>query len=227
MIPLKDDIPSARFPAVNTALIVVSSLVFLFEAGLGGGLGPFVYRHGVVPSRLLSHGFADWGTILTSMFLHGGWAHVIGNMLYLYIFGDNIEDAMGHVRYLLFYLLCGFGASWAHVLAGPGSAVPTIGASGAIAGVLGAYLILYPRAGVLTLIPLGFFFRIVRVPAVVVLGFWIVLQIILGLISLPLAGGARGGTAWFAHIGGFVAGVAMVKLFAGRSARRAARYNPV
>jgi membrane associated rhomboid family serine protease len=220
MIPLKDDIPSARFPAINTTLIVLNSAVFLVEAGMGGGLQPFILRYGIVPVRLLSDGISDWGTIITSMFLHGGWAHIIGNMLYLFIFGDNVEDAMGHIRYLLFYLLCGTGAAWAHVLSGPGSAVPTVGASGAIAGVLGAYLVLYPRAGVLTLIPLGFFFRIVRVPAVVVLGFWIVLQIVLGLVSLPQAGGAHGGTAWFAHIGGFAAGLLMVKPLSWRPGHR-------
>jgi membrane associated rhomboid family serine protease len=219
MIPLKDDIPSIRFPAVNTALIAVNAAVFLFEMALGGALQPFILGRGVVPARLLSAGFAGWSTILTSMFIHGGWAHLIGNMLYLFIFGDNVEDAMGHARYLLFYLLCGTGAAWAHVLSGPGSVVPTIGASGAIAGVLGAYLVLYPRAGVLTLIPLGFFFRIVRVPAVAVLGFWIVLQIVLGLVSLPLAGGTPGGTAWFAHIGGFAAGLILAKPMAWRSSR--------
>jgi membrane associated rhomboid family serine protease len=211
MIPLKDDIPSARFPVVNTALIAANCAVFLLELGMGSGLQPLMERYGIVPVRLLSAGCSGWGTIITSMFLHGGWAHIIGNMLYLFIFGDNVEDAMGRARYALFYLLCGTGAAWAHVLSGPGSTMPTVGASGAIAGVLGAYLVLYPRAGVLTLIPLGIFFRIVRVPAVVVLGFWIVLQIVLGLVSLPLAGGARAGTAWFAHIGGFAAGLALAK----------------
>jgi membrane associated rhomboid family serine protease len=220
MIPLKDDIPSTRFPGVNTALIAVNCAVFLFEAGLGGGLQPMILRHGIVPARLLSDGLTGWHTILTSMFIHGGWAHLIGNMLYLFIFGDNVEDAMGHARYLLFYLLCGTGAAWAHVFSGPGSAVPTVGASGAIAGVLGAYLVLYPRAGVLTLIPLGFFFRIVRVPAVVVLGFWIVLQVVLGLASLPSAQGGHGGTAWFAHIGGFAAGLLLAKPLSWRPDRQ-------
>lgn len=216
MIPLKDDIPSRRFPAINAALIAVNCAVFLYEAGQGAGLQQFIVRYGVVPARLLADGSAGWPTILTSMFLHGGWAHLLGNMLYLFIFGDNVEDALGHLRYLLFYLLCGTAAAWSHVLSGPASVVPTVGASGAIAGVLGAYLVLFPRAGVLTLIPLGFFFRVVRIPALVVLGFWIVLQVILGVASLPTAHGAQGGTAWFAHIGGFAAGLALVKPMAWR-----------
>jgi len=211
MIPLKDDIPSARFPLVNTALIVINCAVFLFEAGRGAGAQQLIARFGVVPARLLASGAAGWGTILTSMFLHGGWEHIIGNMLYLFIFGDNVEDAMGHLTYLLFYLACGTAAAWAQVLSAPGSQLPTVGASGAIAGVLAAYVLLYPRAGVLTLIPLGFFFRIVRVPALVVLGFWIVLQVVFGLVSLPLAHAAQGGVAWFAHIGGFAAGLLLVK----------------
>ncbi len=219
MIPIKDDIPSSRFPAVNTSLIVICAAAFLAELGLGEGLQQFIVARGIVPARLLALGAGDWDTLVTSMFLHGGWAHFIGNMLYLFIFGDNVEDAMGHVRYLLFYLVCGITAGWVHVLSGPSSTVPTIGASGAIAGVLGAYLALYPRAGVLTVIPLGFFIRIVRVPAVVVLGFWIVLQVIMGLVSLPLAHAGQGGTAWFAHIGGFLAGLALVKLLA-RTPRR-------
>lgn len=216
MIPIKDDIPSSRFPAVNIVIIAANCLAFALEVSLGGRAGALIEAYGAVPRRLLENGPAGWGTILSSMFLHGGWAHIIGNMLYLYIFGDNVEDAMGHFRYLLFYLICGFGAAWAHVLSGPGSAVPTIGASGAIAGVLGAYLVLYPRAGVLTLVPLGFFLQVVRIPALLVLGFWIVVQIFSGLVSLPLAKLSGGGVAWFAHIGGFLAGLTLVRLFAWR-----------
>lgn len=216
MIPLKDDIPARRFPMVNAALIAANCLVFLVEVGMGRDVAGVIQRYGVVPARLIAAGAADWPTIGSSMFLHGGWEHIVGNMLYLFIFGDNVEDAMGHVRYLLFYLACGAAAAWAHVLSASASQVPTVGASGAIAGVLGAYLVLYPRAGVLTLIPLGFFFRIVRVPALLVLGFWIVLQVLFGLVSLPLAHVAQGGTAWFAHIGGFVAGLLLVRLAARR-----------
>jgi membrane associated rhomboid family serine protease len=213
MIPLKDDIPSRRFPVVNTALITATIAVFLMELGMGSRLNQFIQLHGVVPVRLQAQGAGGWHTILTSMFLHGGWSHLVGNMLYLFIFGDNVEDAMGHIRYALFYLLCGAAGALTHVVSGPASAVPTIGASGAIAGVLGAYVVLYPRAGVLTLIPLGFFFRIVRLPALVVLGFWIVLQVLMGMISLPLMNAGGGGTAWFAHLGGFAAGLMLVVPF--------------
>jgi len=220
MIPLKDDIPSSRFPIVNTGLIIANSLAFLYELSLGGGAANLINQLGIVPQRIIAGGLGSWGTILSSMFLHGGWVHIVGNMLYLYIFGDNVEDAMGHLRYLLFYLLCGFAAAWGHILSGPGSIVPTVGASGAIAGVLGAYLVMYPRAGVLTLIPLGFFIRVVRVPALVVLGFWIVLQLLFGILSIPLASTAGGGVAWFAHIGGFIAGLALVWPFARRKLTR-------
>jgi hypothetical protein len=217
MIPLKDDIPSSRFPVVNAALIAANCLAFVLELSLGGQAGTFIHTWGIVPRRLLESGPSGWVTILSSMFLHGGWAHIIGNMLYLYIFGDNVEDAMGHLPYLVFYLACGCGAAWAHVLTNASSSVPTVGASGAIAGVLGAYLVLYPRAGVLTLVPLGFFLQVVRIPALLVLGFWIVIQVFSGLVSLPLAKAAGGGVAWFAHVGGFLAGLGLVRLFsAGR-----------
>jgi membrane associated rhomboid family serine protease len=220
MIPIKDDIPSSRFPAVNTAIISANCLAFVLELSLGNQAGAFIQSYGIVPQRLLQNLGGEWWTIFSSMFLHGGWAHIIGNMLYLYIFGDNVEDAMGHVPYLIFYLMCGTGAAWAQVLSGPGSSVPTVGASGAIAGVLGAYLVLYPRAGVLTLIPLGFFLQVVRIPALLVLGFWIVIQFISGLASIPQAGSATGGVAWFAHIGGVAAGLVLVKLFVGRRLTR-------
>lgn len=216
MIPLKDDIPSSSFPAVNTLLIALNGLVFLYEVGLGHDVSQFIQRFGLVPANALSLGIAGWGNIFSSMFIHGGWEHIIGNMLYLFIFGDNVEDALGHVKYLFFYLLCGLAAAWGHILFNPHSAIPTVGASGAVAGVLGAYLLLYPRAGVLTLIPIGIFIRIIKVPAVLVLGFWIVLQLLFGLISLPLPGEQSGGIAWFAHIGGFFAGM----LLAGLSVRR-------
>jgi membrane associated rhomboid family serine protease len=207
MIPLKDDIPSSGFPAVNTLMIALNGLVFLYEVGLGQEVSQFIQRFGLVPASTLSLGAAGWGNIFSSMFIHGGWEHIIGNMLYLFIFGDNVEDALGHVKYLFFYLLCGLAAAWGHILFNPHSTIPTVGASGAVAGVLGAYLLLYPRAGVLTLIPLGIFIRIIKVPAVLVLGFWIVLQLLFGLISLPLPGEQSGGIAWFAHIGGFFAGM--------------------
>jgi membrane associated rhomboid family serine protease len=211
MIPLKDDIPSLKFPIINTALIIINVLVFLYEITLGQSLTGFIDSFGLIPIKIMSgHSLTGIGT---SMFIHGGWVHIIGNMLYLYIFGDNVEDAMGHFRYLFFYLLCGTIAGGAHILFNAGSAIPTVGASGAVAGVLGAYLLMYPRAGVLTLIPLGFFIRIIKIPALYVLGFWIVLQLLYGFISLPLAGEAVGGVAWFAHIGGFFSGMLLALVF--------------
>jgi len=213
MIPLKDDIPSSSFPVFNTLLIALNGLVFFYEVGLGREASEFIQRFGLVPANVLNLGIPGWGSIFSSMFIHGGWEHIIGNMLYLFIFGDNVEDALGHVKYLLFYLLCGTAAAWGHILFNTHSAIPTVGASGAVAGVLGAYLLLYPKAGVLTLIPIGIFIRIIKVPAVLVLGFWIVLQLLFGLISLPLPGEQSGGIAWFAHIGGFFAGMLLASPF--------------
>ncbi|MDO9068354.1 MAG: rhomboid family intramembrane serine protease [Deltaproteobacteria bacterium] len=214
MIPLKDDIVSSRFPIINTLLIAANALAFLFELSLGQGLDRFILQVATVPERIMVQGAGGWASIIYSMFLHAGWAHFLGNMLYLYIFGDNVEDALGHFKYLVFYLLCGFGAAWAHILTDPGSAVPMVGASGAIAGVLGAYFLLYPKARVLTLVFLGFFIRIIKIPALVVLGFWIILQLVLGLGSLQLRG-QGGGVAWFAHIGGFVCGMVLLLAMGG------------
>jgi len=151
--------------------------------------------------------------------MHGGFAHIFGNMLYLWIFGDNVEDSMGHFRFLIFYLLCGILASLAHVLSSMGSQIPTIGASGAIAGVLGAYLVLYPRASILTLVPFGYFMRMIRLPALLILVFWFVLQLFYGMLSLPGAR-ATGGVAWFAHIGGFLSGLLLIRIFRSRGRRR-------
>ena len=221
MIPLKDDIVSSSFPFINTLLIAINTLAFLYELSLGPGLNLFMIQYAAVPEKVISTGAMGWTSIMSSMFIHAGWAHFMGNILYLYIFGDNVEDALGHFKYLAFYLLCGFGAAWAHILTDPGSSVPIIGASGAIAGVLGAYFLLYPRARVLTLVFLGFFVRIIKIPALVVLGFWIILQLVLGIGSLSLRG-QGGGVAWFAHIGGFVWG--MVVLFAMGGGRKRQNY---
>jgi membrane associated rhomboid family serine protease len=228
MIPLKDDVPSQTFPLVNTVLIVANVLAFLYEFSLGHGLEAFIRHWGSTPiffaqmfggaevvsrnGHLATPAVPPLLTLFTSMFLHGGWLHLIGNMWYLFIFGDNVEDAMGHFRYIVFYLLAGLVSGLAQVLAAPLSTIPALGASGAIAGVLGAYLILYPRASVLTLIPLGFFIQTIRLPALLVLGFWFVIQLFYGLASLPGAG-KTGGVAFFAHIGGFVTGLVLVKLF--------------
>ncbi len=178
MIPLKDDVPSRTFPFVNIGLIVLNALFFLLELGMGENLDGFLYQAAVVPVLYTGHNHSlgpleillgsvspDLGLrVLLSLFLHGGWMHLLGNMLYLWIFGDNVEDRMGHGRYLVFYLLCGWAATFAHIWASPASRLPSIGASGAIAGVLGAYVSLYPRARVVTVIPLGIFFPLVRVP---------------------------------------------------------------
>ncbi|MBI4726481.1 rhomboid family intramembrane serine protease [candidate division TA06 bacterium] len=209
MIPLKDDIVSSRFPIVNTLLIAANALAFLFELSLGPGLSRFILQTATVPEQMLMEGVPGWPSIIYSMFLHSGWAHFLGNMLYLYIFGDNVEDVLGHFKYLAFYLLCGFGAAWAHIITEPGSAVPVVGASGAIAGVLGAYFLLYPKARVLTLVFFGFFVRIIKIPALAVLGLWIILQLVFGLGSLPQRG-QGGGVAWFAHIGGFICGMGLL-----------------
>jgi membrane associated rhomboid family serine protease len=229
MIPLRDDIKSQTFPLVNYVLIALNALAFMLELGMGEQLERFLYQAAVVPvlytgrDHALSVVEAVRGTVnpelglrlLFSIFLHGGWAHIIGNMLYLWIFGDNIEDRVGHFKYVLFYLLCGWIASYAHILSNPDSRVPAIGASGAIAGVLGAYLTLYPHAHVVTLLPLGFFTQIVRIPALFFLGFWFLQQFLMGAMSLGADTAQTGGVAWWAHIGGFAAGVVLVRLFGG------------
>jgi membrane associated rhomboid family serine protease len=197
-------------------LIVTNLAVFFYEASLGRQFEPFIYQYGVIPVQLVESGFTaeQVGRLTSAMFLHGGWFHVLSNMLYLWIFGDNVEDRVGHVKYLIFYLLTGYIATIAHVLYTPLSDAPLVGASGAIAGVLGAYLILYPRAKVLTLIFILFFIQIVPIPAVIFLGFWFVLQVLSGAASLSAQ--AAQGVAFWAHVGGFVAGMLMVKLFARR-----------
>ena len=224
MIPLRDDNPSAIVPVVSWALIGACVLVFLWQLSLGPREArAVVYALGVIPAILFEGTrlppevalAPPLATVFTSMFLHGGWMHLIGNMLYLWIFGDNVEDSMGHGRFVVFYVLCGVAAVLAQSLPDTGSEVPMIGASGAISGVLGAYLLLYPHARVLVLIPLGFFSQVVRLPAGIVLGLWFALQLFSSLGSTP--GG--GGVAFGAHIGGFIAGLALVPLFKRRGVR--------
>jgi len=232
MLPLKDDVPSRSFPLFTVLLVAANVAAFLYQLSLEvGATGPargaataFVMEFGAVPCRLTglcpTDDFpAPFLTIFTSMFLHGGLFHIVGNMLYLWIFGDNVEDTLGHARFLVFYLLSGVGAAAAQVLMSPDSRIPMVGASGAISGVLGAYLFLFPHASVLTLITFGFFIRFVQIPAVIVLGFWIVVQVLNGLISTGAAG-REGGVAWFAHIGGFVTGVLLLFLLRPRANRR-------
>jgi len=220
VIPLKDSNPTERFPIVTVLFIILNCLVFLYEIALGEGQGEyFVGAFALVPARLFPAGAAAAGpfpagvTLFTSLFLHGGLFHLAGNMLYLWIFGNNVEDAMGRVRFIIFYLLCGVIASVSHAMANTQSLVPMIGASGAVSGILGAYLLLYPQARVLTLFTLGFFVRMIEVPAMVVLGFWLVFQFLNALVTQ----GSGGGVAWYAHIGGFLAGMALIGLFKKRT----------
>jgi membrane associated rhomboid family serine protease len=194
-------------------LIAVNILVFVLMWLAGSAQEALVNRFAMIPANFANGvDLGDIITIFTSMFMHAGLAHIAGNMLYLWIFGDNIEDRLGHVQYLVFYLVGGVVASLAHLLTNPGSHLPTVGASGAIAAVLGAYLVLYPQSRIVTFIPLGFFMRLTTVPAIIVLGLWFLLQLFSGVLSL---GGAEvGGVAFWAHIGGFVAGAVMAKLLA-------------
>ncbi|MDA0740068.1 MAG: rhomboid family intramembrane serine protease [Nitrospirae bacterium] len=219
MIPLKDDNPTETKPIVTIGFILACVLVFFHQVSLQGKLGEiFVYQYGAIPAVVF--GYADlpveimavspYGSLMTSMFLHGGWMHLIGNMMYLWIFGNNIEDVMGHVKFIMFYALCGIFAALSHAAIDSESAIPMVGASGAISGVLGAYLLLYPHARVLVLIPFGFFTQMIYVPAGIVLGLWFLLQLVSGGMS---AGNQGGGVAFFAHIGGFVAGMALIPLF--------------
>lgn len=216
MFPLHDDNPTRIFPVVTVALIVICTLVFLWELAAPNAEG-VAYSFGLIPAVFFGARelppelsvIPSSLTLITSMFLHGGWMHLIGNMAYLWIFGNNVEDAMGHARFIIFYLLCGVAATLAHAFFDIDSTLPLVGASGAIAGVLGAYLLLHPKSRVLVLVFLGFFVTTVRLPAVVVIGFWIALQ----LFNAALAGPSAGGVAWWAHIGGFVAGLALIPFF--------------
>ncbi|MBI5650002.1 MAG: rhomboid family intramembrane serine protease [Chloroflexi bacterium] len=226
MIPIGDDNPSRHLPTVTWSLIAINVVVFLYELTLRpGALDRFVIEWGVIPHDillLLANPFDTsldvWATLLTSQFLHGGWAHIIGNMLFLWVFGDNIEDALGHFIYLAFYLASGVVAALAQTLVIGASTIPSIGASGAIAGVLGAYLILYPLAQIKILVPLFILFWTVRLPALLVIGWWFAQQFFYGVGSLTQA--ALGGIAFWAHIGGFVAGVILILPFIPRARRR-------
>ncbi len=216
MIPIRDELRTRTTPVVNYLLIALNVIVFIFMALTPSQSESIVRQYAMIPARVTSHlDFGDVVNIFTSMFMHAGLAHIAGNMLYLWIFGDNVEDALGHGRYLVFYLLGGVIASVTHILTNPSSSIPTVGASGAIAAVLGAYLILYPGSRVVTLIPLGFFLRLTAVPAVIVLGLWFLLQFVEGLITLGSTADV-GGVAVWAHIGGFIAGIILAKLFAQR-----------
>lgn len=205
MIPLRDSIRPLRYPYVNILLIFINIALFVYQSSLGNEkLAELFFRFGVIPHNYFALQGYSILPLFTSIFLHGGWLHLLGNMLYLWVFGDNVEDLMGHRSYLLFYLLAGLAANLTHIGANLQSAVPTIGASGAVAGVLGAYFVLFPRARVLTLIPLGFFLTTARLPAVLFLFLWFFLQLFNVYIA---AASSAQMVAWWAHIGGFLAGV--------------------
>jgi membrane associated rhomboid family serine protease len=218
MIPLRDTNHSLTRPYVTSLLITLNVLGFMYELSLGPGLQHFLREFGVVPVDIVyGRGMALMDQVrplFTSMFLHGGWLHLIGNMLFLWIFGDNVEDRLGHARFLLFYLMGGLVASAFHILSNTHSSLPTIGASGAVAAVLGAYSYLFPGARVLALVPLGFFLQTMEVPAKLFLGLWFVLQIFSGATTLALSRGEQvGGVAFWAHVGGFIFGLSVAFIF--------------
>jgi membrane associated rhomboid family serine protease len=208
VIPLRDVIPSRTTPFVTVTIIILNVLVFLYQELLP----VYVQKEFVLTFALIPADFS-WLNVLTSMFMHGGWGHILGNMLYLWIFGDNVEDRVGHGRFVAFYLLCGVAAALAQTAVNPDSHVPMVGASGAIAGVLGAYIVMFPRSRVLTLIPLFIFWEIIEIPAAIVLGVWFVLQLLSGVGSLAMTESGGGGVAFFAHIAGFVTGMGLIFLF--------------
>ena len=215
MIPIRDQLPTRNIPFINYLLIAANIMVFIFQWLAGPNEEALIYQFALIPSNFISSiTLGDVADIFTSMFMHAGFAHIGGNMLYLWIFGDNVEDSMGPGKYLLFYLIGGIVASLTHILINPVSQIPTVGASGAIAAVLGAYLVLYPQSKVLTIIPLGFFIRMTLLPASIVLILWFVLQFFSGLLSL--GGPDVGGVAFWAHIGGFISGLILGKVFSGK-----------
>ena len=225
MIPLRDANPSYTTPLVTYALILINALVFFYQLSLGEDLSTFFSYFAVIPAKYFYLAGADGFNLFerfypffTSQFLHGGFFHIIGNMWFLWIFGDNIEDRLGHFKFIAFYLLCGLAAGLAHAYTNPASQIPTVGASGAIAGVMGAYTILFPRARVKTLIPIFYYFHIVDLPAFLFLGIWFLMQFLSGAASLA-AGVAAGGVAWWAHIGGFVVGVVLILIIPKRKTR--------
>ncbi|MGY6216494.1 rhomboid family intramembrane serine protease [Methylolobus aquaticus] len=251
MFPLRDENPTFRRPLATFALIALNIAAWIFVQGMGNGvtMAQSLCAYGLISGELFGlaplntaiplgeglscvlDGNTSHLTLLTHMFMHGGWFHIIGNLWFLWVFGDNVEDAMGWLRFIAFYLICGLAAAGAQILSDPGAAVPMVGASGAIGGVMGAYARLYPRAHVIVLIFLGFFVTTVSVPALAMLGYWFVIQIAGGLPSLQ---GAGGGVAFWAHVGGFAAGFLLVKLIyqpaylnqhLSLSLRRSARYR--
>jgi len=220
MLPLKDNISARTFPYVNIGLIVINSVFFIYQMSYGPAADQLIFTLGFVPARFIAQqgenllNPAGFLPVFSSMFLHANFVHLLSNMWMLWIFGDNVEDCMGHGRYLVFFLLCGVASVFAQAVSNPQSAIPMIGASGAISGVLGAYFLTYPQARILTLVPIIIFFYIIELPAYFFLGFWFVLQFIQGsLYSLNSQQMAGGGVAWWAHVGGFAAGVLFLQVF--------------
>ena len=216
MFPLKDNIESQSLPIVTWLIIALNVFVFLIELSVGSNhIEPFLQIYGLIPANFFANiGPSECMNILSSMFLHAGWGHLVGNMWFLFIFGDNVEDRMGHIRYFFFYLLAGFCAAFTQMFITPDSHIAMIGASGAISGVLGAYLIFYPSAKVLSLVPMGYASRTIEIPALFFLGLWFVMQLFTGIV--PLAAGMSqdtGGVAFWAHVGGFVFGIITCKIF--------------
>jgi hypothetical protein len=215
-LPLTDHIRRRNFWTITLALVIANVWVFLLELAQGRGINRLVFLYGIVPARYVSlHGFKNltldgfFVPILVSMFLHGGWLHLLGNMLFLFVFGRSVEDRYGHLKFLLLYLLSGFAGAILHILLNAGSHLPSIGASGAIAGVLGAYFICFPRARITTLFFLIFFFWRVELPAVLVLGYWFLIQFVTGYQTLAIQSATGGGVAWWAHVGGFLTGLVL------------------
>ena len=222
-IPLNDHLRRRIFWISTLLLIIANVLAFLFELSLGQKLNRLVFYFGIVPVRYTTPGsFVRVGAsgffipIFASMFLHGGWLHLIGNMLFLFVFGRSIEDRFGHGKFLALYFLSGLGASVTHILLNAGSPVPSIGASGAIAGVLGAYAVCYPRARITTLIPLFFIFWTVEIPALFLLGYWFIIQFFTGFRALAIESATTGGVAWWAHVGGFLCGILLAAIMTPR-----------
>ncbi len=220
MIPIRDTIPSKKFPIVTVSLIVANVLIFLFEISLGNRINQLIDVFGMVPFKYFYLTRNEWSNFIdrfypffTSMFLHGGWMHMIGNMWFLWIFGDNVEDAFGRKKFLFFYVLCGLIGGFAHAYMNTESTMPTVGASGAIAGVMGAYLLLFPQSRVLMLIPFFYFFQFVEIRSYYFLGLWFIIQIVAGTVDLATRTHAIGGIAWWAHIGGYLVGIGFAIIY--------------
>ena len=222
MIPLRDTTKSGVFPFVNLTLITINILVFLYEVSLGENIHKFIFEYGLIPAKVFSSSAVSMEgrlfPFISSMFIHAGWLHIIGNALFLFIFGDNVEARMGHLKYLIFYLVCGLAAALFQIITNVSSVIPMVGASGAISGVLGAYITFYPKSNILTLVPIFFFIRILHIPAAIFIFVWFIIQFLSGVGTLGAAQDT-GGVAFWAHIGGFVAGLILARFFQKRGFR--------